>query len=109
MRVAIIVFRRGRLIQGAKSAVTTANKNARLLRAVLAKGRRFGPDHALVKREVPAVAVRPWRLERMPRRQRSSRRRALVDASHRSERRLVNSTTRVSRHEATTASEWSPD
>ncbi len=37
--------------------VAMANKNARILWAVLAKGRRFDPDHVPVKPEGPALAV----------------------------------------------------
>ncbi len=40
-----------------KAAVALANKNARILWAVLAKGRRFDPDHVSVKPEAPAVAM----------------------------------------------------
>jgi hypothetical protein len=40
-----------------KAAVALANKNARILWAVLAKGRRFDPDHVSVKPEAPAVVT----------------------------------------------------
>ncbi len=40
-----------------KAVVAMANKNARILWAVLAKGRRFDPDHVPVKPEGPALAV----------------------------------------------------
>lgn len=40
-----------------KAVVAMANKNARILWAVLAKGRRFDPDHVSVKPPGPAVAV----------------------------------------------------
>jgi transposase len=40
-----------------KAAVAMANKNARILWAVLAKGRRFDPDHLSVKPIMPAMAV----------------------------------------------------
>ncbi len=39
-----------------KAVVALANKNARILWAVLAKGRRFDPDHVSVKPEAPAMA-----------------------------------------------------
>ena len=39
-----------------KAVVALANKNARILWAVLAKGRRFDPDHVPVKPEAPAMA-----------------------------------------------------
>jgi transposase len=40
-----------------KAVVALANKNARILWAVLAKGRHFDPDHVSVKPEGPAMAV----------------------------------------------------
>jgi transposase len=40
-----------------KAAVAMANKNARILWAVLAKGRRFDPDHISIKPEGPAMVV----------------------------------------------------
>lgn len=40
-----------------KSAVAMANKNARILWAVLAKGRRFDPNHIPMKHEGPATVV----------------------------------------------------
>jgi transposase len=40
-----------------KAVVAMANKNARILWAVLAKGRRFDPDHVSVKPEGSATAV----------------------------------------------------
>ena len=40
-----------------KAAVAMANKNARILWAVLAKGRRFDADHVPVKPEGPAMAL----------------------------------------------------
>ena len=39
-----------------KAVVAMANKNARILWAVLAKGRRFDPDHLSVKPTMPAMA-----------------------------------------------------
>jgi transposase len=39
-----------------KAVVALANKNARILWAVLAKGRHFDPDHVSVKPEGPAMA-----------------------------------------------------
>jgi len=40
-----------------KAVVALANKNARILWAVLAKGRSFDPDHVPVKPQVPAMVV----------------------------------------------------
>ena len=40
-----------------KAVVAMANKNARILWAVLAKGRRFDPDHVSVKPDGSATAV----------------------------------------------------
>ena len=40
-----------------KAVVALANKNARILWAVLAKGRRFDPNHVSVKPQVPATVV----------------------------------------------------
>ena len=40
-----------------KAAVALANKNARILWAVLAKGRRFDPDHVPVKPESSAMTA----------------------------------------------------
>jgi len=40
-----------------KAVVAMANKNARILWAVLARGRRFDPDHISLKGEGPAMAV----------------------------------------------------
>jgi transposase len=40
-----------------KAAVALANKNARILWAVLARGRRFDPNHVSVKPQAPATVV----------------------------------------------------
>lgn len=40
-----------------KAAVALANKNARILWAVLAKARRFDPDHVSLKPEAPAMVA----------------------------------------------------
>ena len=40
-----------------KAVVALANKNARILWAVLAKGRRFDPNHASAKPQGPATVV----------------------------------------------------
>ncbi|EHR70684.1 transposase [Burkholderiales bacterium JOSHI_001] len=47
-----------------KAVVAMANKNARILWAVLAKGRRFDADHCSLKPSWPPWPGRPGRLER---------------------------------------------
>jgi hypothetical protein len=84
-----------------KAVVALANKNARILWAVLAGGRRFDANHESVKPQGHAMAgAAQAGSTKQPTRNKTGiddpRRRALEDASHRSDRQQVNSTNPVS-------------
>jgi len=78
-----------------KAAVALANKNARILWAVLAKGRRFDANHVSSRPEGPAMVVPTMAGGSNSQIEESSRRRAHGDASHRSDRQQVNSVNRM--------------